>query len=205
MQTPPPAHLALFGGTFDPPHLGHTACASAALNTHELKKVIFIPTAQNPLKSHPTATWHHRTAMTKIAIRNNPAFELSLIEMQKDASAIANYTIDTVRLLKASYPTDKLYFIIGTEIIPSLHKWKEIETLVTFVEFIPVIRPGFNLKEVLLKSELSSQVKEVLIKNIVTDPMPEIASTPIRENIKKYANFLDKDVLEYINKNKLYQ
>src|SRR5207237_2782269 len=111
------ARVALFGGTFDPPHRGHIAAAHAALEQFKLDKVICVPATQSPHKVHQAATpYKFRKLMTEFAVADaaEPRFSVSEMESPEKTSG-PNYSIDTIRRYKAAHPDDEVFFIIGMD------------------------------------------------------------------------------------------
>ena len=89
--------IGLFGGTFDPPHVGHLALAEWARESLRLERVLFVPAGQPPHKGRvPLSAVAHRVAMTRLAVRDNPAFTVSALEAQRDGPSL---TVDTLRAL----------------------------------------------------------------------------------------------------------
>lgn len=114
--------------------------AQDAFEQHGLDKVILVPAAQAPLKTHEVqSSAEDRLAMLREATESDPRFEVSDFEVQ---SGGVNYTIDSVRHFRQLYPDDELYWIIGGDQVPKLNLWGEIEELVTLIEFIVLDRPG---------------------------------------------------------------
>lgn len=136
------ARTAILGGTFDPVHNTHLAIALAAANTFGLKKVLFVPAGNPPLKSRTQASWHHRLKMLELAVAaaGDPRFEVSEIE-QPAADGARSYSILTVEKLlqKGLGP---LSFIVGADAFADIGKWRRAEELARLVEFIVVPRPG---------------------------------------------------------------
>jgi nicotinate-nucleotide adenylyltransferase len=123
--------IGLFGGTFNPIHLGHLLLAETARETLQLDRVVFIPTRQPP---HKTARGllpgPQRLEMVQLAIKNHPAFVASDIELQRPG---ASYTIDTVRALRAQLPLQaKLFLLVGQDLLGvKWAAWEEIQRLCT--------------------------------------------------------------------------
>ena len=154
-------NIGIFGGTFDPIHLGHVALARAARERFELSRVLFVPTGVPPLKPHaPGASYFHRYAMVALATREEKSFVPSLVEApttgpgtaikgaKRDTSG-ANYTIDTVRRLKENLKSsDRLFFIVGIDAFNDISKWREPEALLRLCDFIVASRPGYSLADV---------------------------------------------------------
>ena len=132
--------MGILGGTFDPVHYGHLVAAQYAAYGFQLDRVIFVPTAQPPHKdTQEVLNAAHRLAMVKLAIADNPIFELSRLEI--DRSGIS-YTVDTIEALRQTYPGTDIYFIMGMDSIYILDTWKDIERLVDMCRFIVVTQPA---------------------------------------------------------------
>jgi nicotinate-nucleotide adenylyltransferase len=157
-------NIGLFGGTFDPIHLGHTALARAAMEQCNLGRIYFVPSSVPPHKqSQPLASYPHRYAMVALATMNEKAFVPSLLEgpgtalpqvggkkaAGSQAAPAANYTIDTVRRLKSTLKkADRLFFLIGIDAFNDIAKWHEAEALLRECEFIVASRPGYSLADI---------------------------------------------------------
>ncbi|MDR1100920.1 MAG: tRNA (guanosine(37)-N1)-methyltransferase TrmD [Clostridiales bacterium] len=125
--------IGILGGTFDPIHIGHLHIAEKALSLYNLDRILFIPSNSPPHKDNNNITSSlHRMNMVAIAIAENPQFELSTIELQRDG---ITYTIDTVKELLSAYPNDKFFYIIG-EKEEEIMTWKNGEDLLKMIEFI---------------------------------------------------------------------
>lgn len=141
--------VALFGGTFDPIHLGHMAVARAAARRFHLNEIHFIPTERPPHKlHHAMAPFADRYAMVALACAGHPRFVASLAESDEDhAGPKAFYSVDTVRRfrrkLRAS-PT-QLYFLMGADSFLHIRTWKDYQTLLGLCDFIVASRPGFRI------------------------------------------------------------
>src|SRR5579875_2005151 len=103
--------IAFFGGTFDPPHLGHIAIAKAAADRFALDQILFAPVASQPLKDHTATSFLHRYAMTVLATQADPRFAPSLLDAPSETP---NYTVDTLTRLRASFQQETtLFMLIG--------------------------------------------------------------------------------------------
>ncbi len=132
--------LGIFGGTFDPVHLGHLLLARDALEQCRLDAVLFVPCAQSPLKSHRAlASDAHRLAMLKAALRGEPRFWLSRCELDRPAPS---YSVDTAREIQAAFPHAQLFWLIGRDQWEQLDRWHEPEELRRLVRFIRFPRGG---------------------------------------------------------------
>ncbi|MFC1704612.1 nicotinate-nucleotide adenylyltransferase [Candidatus Omnitrophota bacterium] len=187
--------IAIFGGTFNPIHLGHLMIAEQVSARLGLSKVIFIPSYTPPHKTKKKlASAQDRLAMVKKAIVSNPLFEVSDIEIKRKGKS---YTIDTIRQLKKRLKKrTRLLFIIGADSLSELKDWKDIRDIFTMVTFIVVNRPGFAFR----KSLQNSVALET--------PGIEVSSSQIRSNISKGISvryFVPEKVRDYIIKKGLYK
>ena len=120
----PGGRVAFFGGSFDPPHLGHLAVARAARDALRLDRVLFAPVGAQPLKPEgSTAPVPARVAMTELAIAGEPGFEISLLDAP-GAAGKPNYTLETLRALRAGLPAGGcLFCLMGADSFASLRRW----------------------------------------------------------------------------------
>jgi nicotinate-nucleotide adenylyltransferase len=134
--------IGLFGGSFDPVHLGHTMVARAALAEVELEleQLFIIPAAQSPFKSEQSpAPAVDRLAWLRLAFEDEPRCEIDAQEIER---AGVSYTIDTVRDYAARFPEAELFYLIGADHVPTLPEWREAAALADAVTFVVVPRPG---------------------------------------------------------------
>ncbi|MDR2733541.1 MAG: nicotinate-nucleotide adenylyltransferase [Spirochaetota bacterium] len=129
---------AIFGGSFDPVHIGHLIFAETAADAFSLDRVIFMPAAISPFKKKNSVfSDSARCALLRAAITNNPKFELSTLELERGG---ISYTIDTLLTLGAT-EQEPLYCLIGADIVPGLAKWHKAEDVARLTRFI-VARRG---------------------------------------------------------------
>ena len=134
--------IGIFGGTFNPIHLGHLIIAGKVRESLNLEKIIFVPARYPPHKKAPEIGGGHRYRMVKLAIPNNSYFVASKIELEREGPS---YTIDTVNALKKMYLQEKdFYFILGLDAYLETGSWKEIEKLKKLIRFVVVKRPGYE-------------------------------------------------------------
>lgn len=140
--------IALFGGTFDPIHIGHLAVARAAERRFHLDEIHFIPTGRPPHKHRAgMATYADRYAMVALACADHPRFIASLAESGAGHSGRETfYSVDTVRHFKHKFhgPGVHLYFLLGADSFLQIPSWKDYETLLGLCDFIVASRPGFK-------------------------------------------------------------
>ncbi|GAC1442886.1 MAG: nicotinate-nucleotide adenylyltransferase [Chloroflexota bacterium] len=136
--------VGVLGGTFDPIHIGHLAAAEDAACLLRLNTVLFLPNKIPPHKHSPNVTSvEHRVAMTELAVKDNPHFRLSLIELERDGSS---YTLDTLRLLRDRYRESHsvdvtLLFLTGIDSLRDLHTWNNPEELLREFDVVFMNRP----------------------------------------------------------------
>ncbi|MBQ4649819.1 MAG: nicotinate (nicotinamide) nucleotide adenylyltransferase [Firmicutes bacterium] len=196
--------IGIFGGTFDPIHLGHKALGEAALREGSIDKLIVMPAKVQPFKQGKRVTEpEHRFAMAKLTFEGNEKVEVSDYELN---NTTISYTYDTMKYLQGIYPDKKLCFILGTDSFLMLEDWyKGIELLENF-SFIVGDRPGYReaeLDEAMLKYKSKYGTETIKI----TADMPDISATEIREALKadKSIDDLVTDAVErYIKENGLY-
>lgn len=173
----PGRRIAFFGGSFDPPHLGHIGIARAAQQALQLDMVLFAPVGIQPLKPHgSTASYEDRTAMTELAIRGLPQFAISFADAP-DPNGLPNYTIDTLRRLQHQFPSTKLFQLMGADSFLSLRHWYRAAEVPFVAPMIVASRPGQKL------DDLAAALPDGLA--VTEDPSTEArdSETPIRRFI----------------------
>jgi nicotinate-nucleotide adenylyltransferase len=140
--------VAFFGGSFDPPHLGHLAIAQAAQAALALDTVLFAPVGAQPLKPHgSTAAFAHRLAMTRLAIAGEPDFVLSLADAPQPSGA-PNYTLETLLKLRAGLtPESELFCLMGADSFAGLRRWHRAVEIPFAAALIVASRPGESLHD----------------------------------------------------------
>jgi len=132
--------LGVFGGTFDPPHHGHLAIAEWARDELRLDRVLFIPAGVPPHKrrTSPTAA-RHRLAMTRLAVRGNPAFA---VDPREARGRGPSWTVDTLRALAGEHPGATLHLILGADMYATFADWREPEAIARLARLVVALRPG---------------------------------------------------------------
>lgn len=132
--------VGILGGTFNPPHLGHLVCAQEAYTQLELERVLFIPARtppHKPVEDEPGA--EHRLELCRLAVRDDPRFEASDIEMLREGPS---YTVDTLLKLQSNAPDNDLYLIVGGDVAAGLPDWHEPERVLSFATLAVAKRRG---------------------------------------------------------------
>lgn len=194
--------IGVLGGTFNPVHKGHLSIASQLLNLKYLDKVLLVVSNCPPHKDAPDVTAKERFEMVKIATRNEKNIEPCDIEMKREGNS---YSYETMRELHKLYPDDELFFVTGADMFIDIPFWYEHEKFLKTEKILIADRSNAFSDEKYMEKRKEIEEKynpDVFFVDIET---PDIASCNIRENPEKYKDFLDAEVLEYIEKNNLYK
>ncbi len=187
--------VGIFGGTFDPIHLGHLITAQSVREIRKLEKIIFIPAFISPHKSDIiTSSAEDRLNMIKLAIDGIPFFDYSDMEIKKGG---VSFTVDTLKELRNNF--NELEFIIGYDNIFEFHTWKDPDKIMELTKIIVLKRKSSHPPQ--FKDKYYDQAVFVQTRGI------EISATDLRERVKKGLpiNFLvPPKVLEYIHNHNLY-
>jgi nicotinate-nucleotide adenylyltransferase len=193
--------IGIFGGTFDPPHVGHLALARAAQEQLELDEVIFLPAARNPLKAdRANADGKHRLEMVRRLLANEERMAVSDMELTRGG---ISYTVDTLGELQMIQPAD-YWFILGADALKRFAEWKNPQRLLKMCRLGVAIRPPTTEADVV--SRLPQELREKV--DIVKMSPMAVSSTEIRDRIssgKGTADWLPSSVAKYIQSNQLYR
>jgi nicotinate-nucleotide adenylyltransferase len=195
--------IGIFGGTFDPPHLGHLILSSEACYQLDLSLLLWVLTPTPPHKlDRKITSLEHRISMVKLAIKDNQNFELSTVEIDRPGP---HYTLDTLRILSGLHPQADLILLIGGDSLHDLPTWHRPLDLVTACHQIGVMRrPGDSIDLSALEREIPGLTDRV---RFVDAPLLEIASNQIRKRISEgrpFQYYLPDSVYIYIQEHKLY-
>jgi len=213
--------VGLFGGSFNPLHIGHLRAAEEVREILDLDKIIFIPSSIHPIKNEKNIVdAKYRLRMLELATRDIKDFEVSDVEMKRPGPS---YTVDTLKYFKDKFKNYRLIFILGTENLAKIDTWKDYKELFKYADFAVLSRPGFNLKNIrdiiprgLVKQFKLSENKngKTVYKHLSGNSLVffkikgiRISSTTLRklvENGKSIKYFVPDRVNKYILKNKLY-
>lgn len=191
-----PKRIGVFGGSFDPIHIGHLAIAQEALWQCRLDIVLFIVAALPPHKKQPEAAVEHRLRMVEQAIEGEPAFRASRIEIERGG---ASYTAETLTQLHREYAGATFFLIVGADSAMDFSLWKDPEAVIEMANVVIAPRPGFDLST--MEPRLQGKAE------VVQAPLIELSSTMIRKRLheNKPIRFLVPEVVEqYIRERGLY-
>lgn len=198
------ANIGIFGGTFNPPHLGHKRLAFEAAKAAGLDKIIVIPDAQPPHKDSPfLADGIDRLEMCRRTFCES-LFEISDIELKREGKS---YTVDTLTELKKLFPDDELFLIIGSDMLLCFDKWRRFEDILSMVTLVCLSR-----ESAITSDELLCFAKERLGIDeggiIISDSLPfEVSSTEIRRMIAlkdDASDFLAPGAYRFIKERRIY-
>ncbi|TXT22925.1 MAG: nicotinate-nucleotide adenylyltransferase [Planctomycetota bacterium] len=200
-----PTRLGIYGGSFDPVHLGHLLLAETCRETCDLDRVLFLPCGQSPHKPNgAVASGNQRAEMLEFAVAGDPRFGVCRIELERSGPS---FTVETLRQLRVEQPDSELFFLMGADSLSDLPLWREpyaILELATIVAVNRGQRPPPDLAT--LEARLGSTVRERV--RLVTMPAIELSATEIRERARTGRSLrfrVPRAVEEYIRQHGLYR
>lgn len=190
--------VGIFGGTFDPIHLGHLILAEQAREMASLDQVWFIPAAEPPHKlDKQITTAAHRVQMVHLAVQHHPCFHLSTMELEREGPS---YTYDTLQVLRESHPGDQFYLLVGADMVKDLPNWYKIKEILQFVQVIGLGRPGVEVENLpLMVQKRLHWIPDAIEINI--------SSTEIRQRLrqgKSVRYLIPESVYQYVREHRLY-
>lgn len=197
--------IVVFGGTFNPPHIGHLLLAENALYELNANKIVFMTAGNPPHKdSEAVIDKKHRHNLVKLLTKNNDAFVVSDMEIRSDAKS---YTADTLLKLKKIYEDAKIYFIVGLDSFYDIDNWYKPELIFERCIIAVSLRGGYNNDGFEEKSKYYKLKYDAKIVKIMM-PEIEISSSDIRKRVsegKPIRYMTTEKVMKYIEKNNLYK
>jgi nicotinate-nucleotide adenylyltransferase len=196
--------LGLFGGTFDPPHIGHLILSAEADSQLGLDRLLWVLTPDPPHKQgQPITPLEHRLVMVKLAISDNPRFELSTIEIDRSGP---QYALDTIKITADRNPSADLVYIMGGDSLRDLPVWFRPTDFVASLKYIGVLRrPGDSIDLAGLEKNIPGISSKVRFLNA---PLLDIAAHEIRQRIadgRPFRYYLPHSVYDYILEHNLYR
>ena len=208
-----PGPIGILGGSFDPPHFGHIIAAGTLRNTLGLFSCLLVPTRKNPLKGGgAVADEIHRLKMLELAIADEPRLLVSPLELcgNKGEDSPISYTVDTLIKLRSLVGAKaKLYLLLGYELLPELHRWKDYERLEDLATLVPFQRGGFKSEEIWSRAAryLTEDLLQLLHTRTVQIPAIKLSSSDIRLKLRERASIkglVPEGVNAYIKEHGLY-
>jgi nicotinate-nucleotide adenylyltransferase len=208
--------LGIFGGTFDPPHVGHLLAASDAIEYLALDRLVFIPAAVQPLKAtRDTAAGADRLAMVRLTVDGDPRLETDSVELDRDG---LSYTVDTLREFAGRYPSAERYFLVGADVLATFAQWREPRTVLDLATLAILTRraeaAGGGVAPLWGGSQRGSlatdTLDEVLVRRATLVPTRrvDVSSTEIRDRVRtgrSIHGFVTDAVADYIGAHGLYR
>ena len=194
--------IAIYGGSFDPPHKGHKLLAENLASVCGAEKVIIIPTALSPFKSSSSATAEDRLDMCKLFFKEE-LFQISDIEIKRGGKS---YTVDTLTQIKEENPDAELFLFMGDDMLLSFDKWYCYQEILRLATIVCACRTE-NLEELQNMKNFVKNVLNAEERVIICESVPfEISSTEIRSSLKDGVNKgLSEEIYSYIAAKGLYQ
>lgn len=199
-----PRKLGIMGGTFDPIHLGHLACAEQVREAFGLDAVVFMPAGDPWMKKgRRLASAPDRFAMVQAAVAGNPAFDVSALELNRVGST---YTVDTLDTLRAHYPANvQLYFIAGADALLRVGEWRDVAKISRLAHVVAVTRPGHGMDAV-RQCCIEAGIAPERFSHLEATAL-DISSTDLREKVsagRSIRYLVPEVVADYIAAHKLY-
>lgn len=197
--------LGVFGGTFDPIHVGHLIIAQEAAVEAGLDRVLFVPAGQPWLKAGTLVSdARHRLEMTRLAVALNDRFDVSTVEVDRSGPT---YTADTLEELQRGLGTaDSLHFILGMDALENLHRWSRPERLFDLCTLVAFSRPGHEHVDLHTIEKVRAGASSMLA--VVHGPGIGVSAAEIRRRVAQglpITHWVPGSVEEYIYDNGLYQ
>jgi len=194
--------IGIFGGTFNPPHVGHLIVIESVRDQERFDTVLFVPSASPPnkqvnLQDGTLAPASDRLKMTQLAVQGNPAFEVTDIEIRRTGPS---FTVDTVDALTALHPNASLSLIIGSDNLMEFHTWKSPRDILAKVELVVMNRPGFDLRQ--------AHPEYGRLAKVINVPQVGVSGTDIRRRVKlgrSIRYLVPIPVADYIHYSNLYR
>jgi nicotinate-nucleotide adenylyltransferase len=197
--------IGIMGGTFNPIHMAHLILAENAYEQLKLNKVLFMPSKKPPHKLNENIVSDvHRLQMIRLAIQDNPHFETSVIELEREG---ITYTAETLKQLKADYPEDEFYFIMGADSLFQMEDWWRPDTIMQLSHIVAAVRD--HVKENEIKNQIAYLTEKFSANiHLLDTPNMDISSKMLREDWiagKSIRYYVPNAVLNYIKEQRLYQ
>jgi nicotinate-nucleotide adenylyltransferase len=195
-------NIGIFGGTFDPPHIGHLVIADQALTQLKLDQVWFMPVGQPPHKAgNHISTVEHRVAMVQLAIADHPGFQLSLVDVERPAP---HYSVTAIELLESQHPQHDWCFIMGADSLEDLPHWHQPRRLIELATLAVAGRPGARPDTTELEHDIPGLCARV---QWVNAPLVDLSSTELRRLAREGASLrylVPQSVEAYVVEHALY-
>lgn len=212
----PDRAFAVFGGTFDPIHLAHVACAHYVLKHCAVREVQLMPCHLPAHRASPGVSAEHRAAMVQLAIEHIPGLSLQSLELNKHSPS---YTVDSLRLLREQYPRGGLLFVMGMDSLAYFKQWHQWQSILQLAHLVVCQRPGTTAEDgdcpALLEQFGTTSLQDLHLLDsgkimLLDNPPFDLSATRIRTLLEKkpqsseLSQLLSAEVLQYIKSERLY-
>lgn len=177
--------LGVFGGTFDPVHIGHLLVAEAVVEALALDRLLFVPAQRSPLKEDdPHAGDDDRLAMLTAALDGAPRFGIDRVDLDRPPPS---YTVDTLRLLRSARPADELVLVVGLDSFLDLARWRDPAGIAALAHLAVVDRPGYAASQAERDVKLTAATARLPFLlgrwTLVDAPLVDLSATEIRRRV----------------------
>ena len=201
--------IVLFGGSFDPVHVGHLIVARALAEACGFERITFVPAAKRPHKPAACAAAEHRLAMLRLAVTGEKVFDICELELRR---AGPSYTCDTLAALRGQHGGDPaLHWVIGADMLEDLPSWQRVEQVLAMAKIVVASRPPWDqrLEEIFarLRGVFPDRQIALLRQSVVQTPLIEISSSEIRARVaagRSIRHLVPEAVMDYIAEHRLY-
>ncbi len=212
----PDRAFAVFGGTFDPIHLAHVACAHYVLKHCAVREVQLMPCHLPAHRASPGVSAEHRAAMVQLAIEHFPGVHLQPLELNKHSPS---YTVDSLRLLREQYPRGGLLFVMGMDSLAYFKQWHQWQSILQLAHLVVCQRPGSTAEDgdcpALLEQFGTTSLQDLHLLDsgkimLMDNPPFDLSATRVRTLLEKkpqsseLSQLLSAEVLQYIKSERLY-
>jgi nicotinate-nucleotide adenylyltransferase len=185
--------LGVFGGSFDPPHVGHLLVAADAFDALQLDRLIFVPASVQPLKAaKESASARHRLEMVRCLVGDDPRFAVDPIEIDRDG---LSYTVETLAAFAERYPKAKRFFLVGMDVLASFAQWREPDRVLRLATLAVMQRTGET-------GPVPASAIRIETRRV------DVSSTEIRDRVRTgrtIRGFVPEAVAAYIADHRLYR
>ena len=196
--------VGVFGGTFDPVHVGHLIAAERAVELLDLDEMLFVPAGQPWFKAgEPVTDAEHRLNMVRLAVDSNPRFTVSDVEIARRGPS---YTVDTLgQLREGAPPGTELFLVLGLDALAEMHRWRCPARVFELATVVGVARPGAKFDAETLSGIFPSAAERVIMLDV---PMVDVGATELRRRAAKGSSLrylVPDSVARYIREHGLYR
>ena len=193
-------YICVFGGTFNPFHIGHYEILKALQSDESVEKILLMP---DRLPPHKTSEFliddETRIEMCRLASKDFPKCQLCLIEFEREGKS---YTVDTVKLLKERYPHKDFAFAIGGDMFVSFKLWRKYEELIKMLSFFVFNRSATDLEEFHnVFEELTEEGMKIILKD---DIIPAVSSTELRQEFENNKDLIPEKIYKFLKERGVY-